>query len=72
MATMYDDVDAKCPFFQFSGNRRITCEGIMGSSMTIVEFRNKDKRNQHRRKFCDAKYQNCEICKMLEKKYEKG
>ena len=70
MPTMYDDVNAKCPYYRTSGKRRITCEGITDMCVNIIEFNAKEYRNMHRRIFCDAKYENCEIYRMLEEKYE--
>jgi hypothetical protein len=69
MATMYDDVDARCPYYQSSDKRRISCEGIADGCITSLHFLSQEKRNEHRRIFCDAKYENCEIHKMLEEKY---
>lgn len=70
MATMYDDVDAKCPYFRSSDKREITCEGIADGCITALKFESQKKRNLHRSVFCDAKYKNCEIFRMLEEKYE--
>lgn len=70
MPTMYDDVNAKCPYFLSSAKRRITCEGITDGCITHLEFQNTDMRNQHRRLFCNSKYKNCEVHRMLEDKYE--
>lgn len=69
MPTMFDEVKAICPYFQSSGKRNITCEGITDGCFTKLEFETQGKRNQHRRIFCDAKYQNCEVYRMLEDKY---
>ena len=69
MSTMYDDVNAKCPFFLSSSDRRISCEGITEGCVTNIEFKSKEKRNRHRRTLCDAKYGNCKIYRMLEEKY---
>jgi hypothetical protein len=70
MATMFDDVDAKCPYFHSSNKREITCEGITDGCITALKFESQSKRNLHRSVFCDAKYENCEIFRMLEEKYE--
>lgn len=70
MPTMFDDVNAVCPFFRYSNERKISCEGITDGCVTNIEFNSKKKRDLHRRVFCNAKYKNCEIHKMLEEKYE--
>ena len=70
MPTSFDDVEAQCPYFQYSQKKYIVCEGIIDGSTTKLEFNTKSKRDQHRRLFCDSKYCNCEIHMMLEGKYE--
>ena len=66
----FDDVEAKCPFYKSSGKRKISCEGITDDCTTNLTFISEPKRNLHRKLFCDAKYENCEIYNMLEEKYE--
>ena len=61
---------AKCPFFISSGRKSVLCEGITDCSNLSVKFASQEERNLHRRIFCDAKYKNCEIFGILEKKYE--
>ena len=70
MATMFDDVNVLCPYFHSSSKRKISCEGVTDDCITTLEFATKEKRNMHHEVFCDAKYENCEIHKMLEDKYE--
>lgn len=70
MPTMFDDVDAKCPFFKSSGKREISCEGITEDCTTCLTFVSQQKRALYRRLFCDARYKNCKVYKMLEEKYE--
>lgn len=70
MPTMFDDVDAKCPFYRSSGKRKITCEGITDDCTTTLTFTSQEKKALQKKIFCDAKYENCEIHKMLEEKYE--
>lgn len=67
MPTMYDDVDAQCPFFRNSEKRKIVCDGITDKCSTHLMFATKEDRNLHRRVFCDRKYTNCEVYQMLEK-----
>lgn len=70
MPTMFDDVDAKCPFFRSSGKRKINCEGITDDCTTSILFKNQEKRDLHRRIFCDCKFKYCEVFRMLNQKYE--
>jgi hypothetical protein len=70
MATMYDDVDAVCPYFNGGSERKIMCEGITDGCTTILDFKNRELRNKHRELFCNRKYKNCEVYRMLEEKYD--
>lgn len=70
MLRMLDVIDAQCPFFVSSGKKSVTCEGITDDCTTCTVFVSEGKRNEHRRIFCDARYEYCEIYRMLEKKYE--
>ena len=70
MPRNYDNIFAKCPFFLTSGKSNIWCEGITNDCSLCIKFVSEQKKKQHRRIFCDAKYQNCELFKTLEKKYE--
>ena len=67
---VYDNCYAKCPFFLSSGRQHIMCEGITSDCAIDLVFISEERRNLHRRIFCDDKYKNCEIHKTLEKKYE--
>lgn len=70
MPTNFDYANAKCPYFVGSKKTKITCEGITEGCVTILEFFTNEKRQQHRNIFCDNKYQNCEVCRMLDEKNE--
>lgn len=70
MPKVYDDVDAKCPYFLGSDKHKIVCEGVTDGSRTVLEFDTKKLRNTHRELFCNSRYQNCEVCRMLEDKYD--
>lgn len=67
MPTMFDDVDAICPFFRGSDKRKVICDGITDRCTTSLMFSTKEERNLHRRVFCNAKYKYCEVYQMLEK-----
>lgn len=70
MPRNYDTCFAKCPFFLSSNKKNVCCEGITSVSTIHIKFESEDERNRHRKIFCDDRYQNCEIYKILEKKYE--
>jgi len=62
-------VYAKCPFYRSSDALKIVCEGITDDCTMHLIFNARKKRNLHRELFCDARYQYCEIYRMLEEKY---
>lgn len=70
MPRTYNEALILCPFYQSMGYKSITCEGITEDSIIKVTFNTPDKRDEHRNLFCEKRYKNCEICAMLEKKYE--
>ncbi len=70
MPTSYDYANAKCPYFRGSKKTKISCEGITDDNVILLEFFTNEKKQQHRQIFCDNKYQNCEVCRMLDEKNE--
>ena len=70
MSTLYNYVYVECPYFLRCNETTITCEGITEGCVTSIVFKKKKDKNLHKRVFCDAKYKNCEICRMLDEKNE--
>lgn len=70
MPRMYDTCLAKCPFFISSGKKNVLCEGITNDCAIDILFETEKARNLHRKIFCDSKYENCEIYRALEEKYQ--
>lgn len=70
MPRILDVSYARCPFFVSSGKKSVTCEGITDDCTTCLTFVSEETRNLHRRVFCDARYENCEVYRMLIQKYE--
>ena len=69
----YSAAYAKCPFYQRDSKKppRIVCEGITDDNYLILSFgKNPRARDKHKRIFCDAAYEHCEIYRMLTEKYE--
>ena len=66
----FDDIDAKCPFFQSSSRKRIVCEGITDDCVNIISFFAPSKKNLHFDVYCKDKFAYCEIYQMLKEKYE--
>lgn len=70
ITSSYEDATAICPFYKGSDPKRISCEGFTEGSVLIQSFSSKEKKNMQKQIFCDAKYQNCEVYRLLEEKYE--
>ena len=70
MPRAYNEALIKCPFYISMSNKSISCEGIIEDCVTKLIFLTCSKRDLYRHTFCNDKYQNCEICKILNKKYE--
>ena len=70
MSSTWDNADAICPFFETSGIKMVTCEGISEGNRLCILFGDTKRRLSWRRTFCDKRYEECEIYKMLIKKYE--
>lgn len=66
----YDDVSAKCPFYQRSSEKNIVCEGIIENSVSVQEFNKKSDREAYRNRYCNNQYSKCRLYDILEKKYK--
>ena len=70
MARFQNDVEILCPFYITIATKSITCEGITDSCTTKILFNTPALRDKHSKIFCECKYKNCEVYRMLEAKYE--
>ena len=70
MPRTYHEALINCPFYQSMATQSISCEGITDECLIKLIFTSPEKRDSHRKIFCEKHYQNCEIYRMLEKKYE--
>lgn len=70
MPRTYNEGLINCPFYKSMGLKSITCEGITDDCDTKLIFTATEARDKHRKIFCDKKYCNCEVYRMLEKKYD--
>ena len=69
ITSCYGDATVLCPFYKASDSKRISCEGVTEGSVIILSYASKEKKNKQKMIFCDRKYQNCEVYRMLEDKY---
>ena len=70
MPRTYNEGLINCPFYKAMATKSISCEGITEDCVIKLLFTMVEKRELHRKIFCENKYINCEIYRMLEKKYE--
>lgn len=70
MPRTYNEGLINCPFYKTMAYKSITCEGITDDCTNKLLFTSPEKRDLHRKIFCENKYKNCEIYRMLERKYE--
>lgn len=77
MATKFDDVDVKCPYYVSSHTFVITCNDDYGNENPLDAYSiksvygNTDLRKKHMARFCCNEYSKCRIYKlMLEKQSE--
>lgn len=68
---MYEDVNAKCPYFVTSSDRVIRCEGAIEGTNTEVRFAKVCRLPRHRFDFCDSDcWKGCPVAQMLNQKNE--
>ena len=60
-----------CPFYIQEQAIKIHCEGFAKDNNIQVSFRNEEKKNVHRKKFCRSIqcYRECPLYKTIEKQY---
>ena len=61
---------AQCPFFQSSNKVTVQCEGITNDSIVLIRFLSPDKRTEFRKRYCNSRYFECPMYKLVEKKYD--
>ena len=60
-----------CPFRRSHSNQTLCCEGPTDDCTVTLNFNDAGKRILHQKIFCSARYQCCEIYRMvMEAKYE--
>lgn len=61
----------RCPFFRNKGSVSVCCEGFTDDNTVSVRFFERKKLEQHWECYCCARYDYCEIYRMvMEAKYE--
>lgn len=65
-----NDADVLCPFYSNATEKGIMCEGVTDNSVLKLLFKQTKFMYAYRRIYCCGRYTDCNIYKMLEKKYE--
>ena len=65
-----NDRDAKCPFFCAHTRDTVVCEGVIPDSRASLRFEGKNGKQIQYAVFCCFKYQNCEMYRAVQSKYE--
>lgn len=61
----------RCPFYRNYTNDTVRCEGIMDGTAVALSFAEREDRCRHMDVFCQNKYKNCEIYRMvMDARYE--
>ena len=61
-----------CPFFKWTDNNHIACEGVCLANTVSLNFGNPNDETAYKNRFCRSidGYKECRICEMLMVKYE--
>ncbi len=70
MAASWRDGYVKCPYYLRDNRKnRIVCQGIMDGTDLALTFSDQRDYRIQMDTFCQAKYKNCEVYRMLEEIY---
>ena len=71
MATTWQSVHVRCPFYRSDGEREISCEGLWpGTTLTVTRFRAPRQTLEHMQRLCMSRYTQCRLYSRIEEKYE--
>ena len=61
-----------CPFYRKHNDNKICCEGVSKSNTINLVFEDCRKQKAYSERYCNniENYQNCMICRMLNRKYQ--
>lgn len=64
-----ESAEAKCPFYHKEASQRVFCEGVVEKSSLTLNFADAQRCRDYRFQYCNYKYRDCPINKMLMAKY---
>ena len=65
MPNNYEDVRAKCPFYQGFTGDKIKCESDVEGAIAVLEFESKESCRNYKTCFCDRAFNQCRHCEDL-------
>lgn len=67
----FKQTNVQCPFYDTDdGKSEIVCEGLVENSCIAQRYKHKEDWELQMQVFCQKRYVNCEIYRMLIEKYE--
>lgn len=60
---------AKCPFYHKEAAQKVFCEGVVDKSSLTLNFADAQGCQDYRFQYCNDKYKDCPVNKMLMTKY---
>ena len=60
----------RCPFFRGHTPTEIGCEGITDETLLKLIFPSRSARDRHEDIFCICRFENCELYRAINEKYE--
>lgn len=69
MSTSYESQKVKCPFYKKDDKNTISCEGTEMAQTLTLRFGSGTQKSCKMEKYCNQKYESCEIYKAIMKKY---
>ena len=70
MPNQYKDVYVQCPFYKRQTSVGISCEGLTDDMVISLHFSTSENKKKQMQCFCENRYNNCEIYRIVEKKYD--
>ena len=59
----------QCPYYKKEKQNTIVCEGVCDGNCLELTFRSSEKKRFYRAQYCNSKYGDCRITKMLHEKW---
>lgn len=61
-----------CPFYSCEEDVKLHCEGVIPRTSIHLTFRSPTELLDYRKRYCEAKFNECRLAHMLYEKYDQG